>query len=155
MEAFGYSRVAINQSTEDFNCANDLLYPYLLRCQELMAKFRFVQLTWIPRESNMEANKLAQVAFGYAEQDDDVCVDVMPIDTNDWRADLLNYLRDPARGADKKTRHRALKHVLIGDELYFRTMEGLLLKCLGPTEALKVMHDVHEGVCGTHNRLIK
>ena len=53
-------------------------------------------------------------------------------------------------GADKKTRHRALKHVLIRDELYFRTMEGLLLKCLGPTEALKVMHDVHEGVCGTH-----
>ena len=98
----------------------------------------------------MEANKLAQIASRYAEQDDDVRVDVMPIDTNDWRADLLNYLRDPARGADKKTRHRALKHVLIGDELYFRTMEGLLLKCLGPKEALKVMHDVHEGVCGTH-----
>ena len=72
---------------------------------------------------NMEANKLAQIASGYAEQDDDVCVDVMPIDTNDWRADLLNYLRDLARGADKKTRHHALKHVLIGDELYFRTMD--------------------------------
>ena len=42
VEAFGDSRVAINQSTEDFNCASDLLYPYLLHCQELMAKFRFV-----------------------------------------------------------------------------------------------------------------
>ena len=42
VEAFGDSRVAINQSTEDFNCSGDLLYPYLLRCQELMAKFRFV-----------------------------------------------------------------------------------------------------------------
>ena len=32
VEAFGDSRVAINQSTEDFNCASDLLYPYLLHC---------------------------------------------------------------------------------------------------------------------------
>ena len=67
VEAFGDSRVAINQSTEDFNCASDLLYPYLLHCQELMAKFRFVRLTWIPRENNLEANKLAQIYSGYAE----------------------------------------------------------------------------------------
>ncbi|WVZ58281.1 hypothetical protein U9M48_008564 [Paspalum notatum var. saurae] len=41
-----------------------------------------------------------------------------------------------------------LSRRLLDDET--RTLEGLLLKCLGPSEALKVMHDVHEGVCGTH-----
>ena len=43
-----------------------------------------------------------------------------------------------------------MKHVLIGDEMYFRAIDGVLLKCLGPTEILNIMHDVHEGTCGTH-----
>jgi len=59
---------------------------------------------WIPREENAEANKLAQVASGYVAQDDDVYVDIMQLTMAVWRADLFNYLRDPARGTDKKTR---------------------------------------------------
>ncbi|KAK1601679.1 hypothetical protein QYE76_048343 [Lolium multiflorum] len=31
-----------------------------------------------------------------------------------------------------------------------RTLEGLLLKCLGPTESNRLLHEVHEGACGTH-----
>jgi hypothetical protein len=40
--------------------------------------------------------------------------------------------------------------VLIADELYFRSVDGVLARCLGPTEALQVMHKIHEGVCGAH-----
>ena len=43
-----------------------------------------------------------------------------------------------------------MKYVLIGDDLFFRTMEGLLLKCLGPADANRLLHEVHEGTCGTH-----
>ncbi|KAK1663155.1 hypothetical protein QYE76_051314 [Lolium multiflorum] len=31
-----------------------------------------------------------------------------------------------------------------------RTLEGLLLKCLGPAESNRLLHEVHEGACGTH-----
>jgi hypothetical protein len=34
--------------------------------------------------------------------------------------------------------------------MFYRTLEGLLLKCLGPTEANRLLHEVHEGACGTH-----
>jgi hypothetical protein len=34
--------------------------------------------------------------------------------------------------------------------MLYRTLEGLLLKCLGPTEANRLLHEVHEGVRGTH-----
>jgi hypothetical protein len=34
--------------------------------------------------------------------------------------------------------------------MFYRTLEGLLLKCLGPTEANWLLHEVHEGACGTH-----
>ncbi|KAK1628906.1 hypothetical protein QYE76_003221 [Lolium multiflorum] len=32
----------------------------------------------------------------------------------------------------------------------FRTLEGLLLKCLGSAESNRLLHEVHEGACGTH-----
>jgi hypothetical protein len=44
----------------------------------------------------------------------------------------------------------AIKYVLIGDNMFYRTLEGLLLKCLGLTEVNQLLHEVHEGACGTH-----
>jgi hypothetical protein len=35
--------------------------------------------------------------------------------------------------------------------MFYRTLEGLLLKCLGPTEANRLLHEVLEGACGTHH----
>jgi hypothetical protein len=72
------------------------------------------------------------------------------LETGDWRADIFNYLKDLARGAARKIRHKAMKYVLIGDDMFYKTSEGLLLKCLGPTEANQLLHEVHEGACGTH-----
>jgi hypothetical protein len=34
--------------------------------------------------------------------------------------------------------------------MFYRTLEGLLLKCLGPVESNRLLHEVHEETCGTH-----
>jgi hypothetical protein len=44
----------------------------------------------------------------------------------------------------------AFKYVLHNDELYRRTAEDLLLKCLGIDQARIAMGEVHEGICGMH-----
>jgi hypothetical protein len=72
------------------------------------------------------------------------------LDQGDWRADIFNYLKDSARGAPKRIRYKAMRYVLIGDDMFYRTLEGLLLKCLGPVESNRLLHGVHEGTCGTH-----
>jgi hypothetical protein len=36
------------------------------------------------------------------------------------------------------------------DDLYIRTMEGLLLKCLSEEQEQVAMGEVHEGLCRTH-----
>jgi hypothetical protein len=51
-------------------------------------------------------------------------------DLYDWRTPLLAYLRDPNAKVDKSVRRSAFKYVLHNDELYRRTAEDLLLKCL-------------------------
>jgi ribonuclease HI len=68
----GDSQVAINQSTDEFNCASDMLHPYLLRCRDLMARFRYIQFQWIQRVNNAKANSLAQMASGYIKEEADV-----------------------------------------------------------------------------------
>jgi hypothetical protein len=39
---------------------------------------------------------------------------------------------------------------VVDGELYRRTADDLLLKCLDSDQAKVAMGDVHEGICGTH-----
>ena len=68
----------------------------------------------------------------------------------DWRVPIISYLKDPGRGAERNIRRAAFKYILIDDELYRRTAEDLLLKCLDSDQAKVAMGEVHEGICGTH-----
>jgi hypothetical protein len=43
-----------------------------------------------------------------------------------------------------------MKYILIGDDMFYKTLEGFLLKCLGLIESNWLLHEVHEGTCGTH-----
>jgi hypothetical protein len=56
----------------------------------------------------------------------------------------------PGASNDRKKRRHALKYTVIGDELYRRTIDRLLLKCLDEEQAKVAMGDVHEGICGSH-----
>jgi hypothetical protein len=51
---------------------------------------------------------------------------------------------------DRNVRRTAFKYVLMSDELYRRTVDDILLKCLGPSDVVLAMAEVHEGICGTH-----
>ena len=60
------------------------------------------------------------------------------------------YLKDHGHGAERNIRRLAFKYVLVDDELYHRTADDILLKCLGTDQARVAMGEVHEGICGTH-----
>jgi hypothetical protein len=50
---------------------------------------------------------------------------------SDWRLLLLECIRDPERTTNKKIKQQALKYTSLDDDLYGRTIDGVLLKCLG------------------------
>jgi hypothetical protein len=52
-------------------------------------------------------------------------------------------------------RMQTLKYNIMDDELYRRTMDGLLLKCLAEFQARVAMGEVHDGLCGTHQSTYK
>ena len=49
----------------------------------------------------------------------------------DWTMHIITYLKDPGRGADRNIRHLAFEYNLVDDELYRRTANDILLKCIG------------------------
>jgi hypothetical protein len=73
----------------------------------------------------------------------------------DWRLPLLKCIRDPGKTTDKKVKRQVLKYTLIDDELYRRTIDGVLLKCLGEEQAKVTVREVHEGICGAHQSAYK
>jgi hypothetical protein len=48
-----------------------------------------------------------------------------------------------------------LKYTSLDDDLYRRTIDGVLLKCLGDEQAKVVVQKVHDGICGAHQSAYK
>ncbi|XP_058760373.1 uncharacterized protein LOC131633700 [Vicia villosa] len=69
---------------------------------------------------------------------------------DDWRKPLVEYLRSPTGSTDMKIKYRALNFILLENELFKKTSEGVLLKCLGESEAYLAVSNVHSGACGAH-----
>jgi hypothetical protein len=123
VEVFEDSKLVISQLTEEYRCESESLFPLWMQCRELMMQFRYINFYWIPRSQDAEANDLAQLASGYEVITGEADFPVQFLGLEDWRADIFNYLKDLARGAPKRIRYKVMKYVLIGDDLFYRTLE--------------------------------
>ena len=52
------------------------------------------------------------------------------VDTDDRRKEIIDYLKDPYKNVERRIRFQATKYVLLDDELYYRTIDGVLLRCV-------------------------
>ncbi len=100
-----------------------------------MNEFRLVTLKHISRDQNIEANDLAQGASGYKPMTKDIEIEIATVTADDWRYDVFQYLQNPSQSASRKLRYKALKYTLLDDEFYYRTIDGVLLKCLSADQA--------------------
>ena len=69
---------------------------------------------------------------------------------NDWRVEIADYLKNPSQKATRKLRYKSTKYVLLDIQLYYKTVDGVLLKCLSQEEARVLIGEVNEGICGAH-----
>nr|ABB47141.1 retrotransposon protein, putative, unclassified [Oryza sativa Japonica Group] len=62
---------------------------------------------------------------------------------NEKCQELMNGFRlNPSQSASRKLRYKALKYTLLDDELYYRTIDGVLLKCLSADQAKVAIGEV-------------
>jgi ribonuclease HI len=153
VEIYGDSELVIKQLNGQYECKSDALRNYYEEYREILKSFQLVVLQHIPREHNEEANKLAQSASGYRENQeafDMVCAFEGDLAEDDWRKEIIDYLANPSRKVSRKLRYKAIKFVLLDRILFYKSLDGVLLQCLGPEEAKKMMSEVHDELCGAH-----
>jgi hypothetical protein len=74
-----------------------------------------------------------------------------------WYKDIIYFLQElrPPDGMGKsKARDLKLKEIrycLIDQILYWKDPLGVLLRCLDPQEAQKIMLEFHDSLCGGHH----
>jgi len=144
VEILGDSMLVINQLAGSYECRSEVLITYYEKSMQLLREFKDFRLEHVPRLHNEEANRLAQHASGHQP----ILNTLSAISADDWRKEIIDYLKDPSKKVERRVRFQATKYVLLEDELYYQTVEGVLLKCLGDDEAKSLMGEIHEGVCG-------
>ena len=72
------------------------------------------------------------------------------LSNNDWRKPVVDYLENPSGTVSQKTIYSALSYVIIGNELFKKTDEGVLFKCINENEAYLAVSGVRSGACCSH-----
>ena len=80
---------------------------------------------------------------------------VLELTADDWRKEIIDYLKDPSKKVNRKIRIQAIKYVLLEGDLYYRTIDEVFLKCIDKEEANVLMGEIYEGVCGSHQSAYK
>ena len=76
-------------------------------------------------------------------------------DSQEWTEDIIRYLWTSTLPEEPKQAHKiqvhAARFTLIGGHLYKRSFTCPYLRCLNHSEALYILAELHEGVCGNHS----
>ena len=128
--------LVINQLIGEYECRDDILRLYHEECLQLLKEFKRVTIEHVPKFHNSDANWLAQHASGYRLMEG---VMAMELAADDWRKEIVDYLKDPFKKVDRKIRFQAIKYLLLEEELYYRTIDGVLLWCIDKEEAKVLM----------------
>ena len=79
----------------------------------------------------------------------------LELPADDWGEEIVEYLKNPSKKVSRRIRFQATKYVLLEGELYYRTIDGVLLRCLDKEETKVLMGEIHEGVCCSHQSAYK
>ncbi|KAM2517434.1 hypothetical protein PS1_032329 [Malus domestica] len=161
VEVFGDSELVINQLNGEFKCRHITMAGYYLAATQLLSFWDSeISVNHVPRGSNLAANEMAQLASGVPIQERKYGVDVeiqrrnlpsilergfsldimvLEAEIEDWRSHIIHHLKDPSSPTSKKDRQQATKYVLWAKNFLRKTPDGLLLKCLGQEQSMRVM----------------
>jgi hypothetical protein len=73
---------------------------------------------------------------------------------SDWCTPFMVYLRTGGLPEDKdeceRLHRQAGYYTLLNDELFQRSANDSLMKCITPDEGCAILQDIHAGICGSH-----
>ncbi|XP_073036775.1 uncharacterized protein [Primulina eburnea] len=159
------SQLVAQQMKGGYEAREEKFVKYLAIIKELSAHFTDWSIEQIPRERNTEADALAKMAASLSGcQEPGISYHTSLVSSveagppqaqgEDWTTPILDYISRFGLPEDvkeaNKIKRRATRFVVIGDNLYRRSFQGPLLKCVAGDESNYVLREIHEGCCGDH-----
>ena len=161
------SQLVIGQVRGDFEAKETRMQKYLKLVNQLVSIFLHTEFVQIPRDQNIETNKVARSAsadnlgnmnnWKLEEQNSPSIKELQtfPIHTSlRWTNPILSFLRDgrlpPNPEEARKIQKRAARFTVLNDKLYKRGYSQPYLRCIEGEKAKSVLEEVHRGVCGDH-----
>jgi hypothetical protein len=141
---------------------------YLEKVREMERHFKGYSVQHIPRDDNNEADKLAKAAAGNQAMPPDVFFEIIKepsikeekpkivnvVETPDWRAEIMAYLRGHYEPQDeleeKRLKQRARGYAVVNGELYKSGVTELWLRCITSKKGLGLLKEIRSGFCGAH-----
>ncbi|XP_070041518.1 uncharacterized protein [Nicotiana tomentosiformis] len=153
-----------------FDTKEELMQQYVVKVQALLERFQEWSITHIPREDNTEADALANLGSSteIKRSEFETVVQLMNSVLNtdsyyeinstslvwDLRNEIIDYLEHGKLPEDPKAsrvlRAKATCYSFKKGQLYRKSFQGPLARCLRASEGNYVMREVHEGICGNH-----
>ncbi|XP_062075551.1 uncharacterized protein LOC133779627 [Humulus lupulus] len=160
----GDSQLMIEQVAGNFYTKAPHLASLLQKVTDLRSHFRQFELIQVPREQNQKADALAKLAsaggctrqssISISRSSKDMEVYSTSSEPECWIDPIIKYLTTselPPNPKDAKLlRLRAQRYSMIHGTLYRKSFNGPYLRCLLPSEAKKLLEEIHEGTCGNH-----
>jgi ribonuclease HI len=171
LQVFGDSLLVISQVNGDWKTKDVKLIPYHDCLQQLISHFDYIKFAFMNRKRNAYADALAtlaswiEVPYGHQEEITVstterpayyLVIEEEPRDGLPWFYDIQNYLEHGMFPPEATTNDRrmltkiASRYVMGGGQLYRRSYNQLLLRCVDQQEAGVLMLQVHAGSCGPH-----
>ena len=140
-----------------------MLQKYLAKVKDLMEKVDISEVRYVPRADIL--SKLASTKMGGSNKSliqevlktpsiADLISVVTMYENPKWMTPIMRYLMNGALPSDlveaKRLSKEASYYIIIGGQLYKRSLSQPLLKCLAPEQVNSVLEEVHEGSCGHH-----
>ena len=136
----------------EYRCTSMSLAPYFITAIQLIDSFENMSYMHVLGESNWEADELSQVEFGLRMSKEltnklifvrkkahpsiherGLQFESFNNDLNvagDWRTDIKSYLENSAKKVSFKFKAQSLNYVLIENELFRKTFNGLKMSFL-------------------------
>jgi ribonuclease HI len=162
------SKVIQEHVEKESEARNPVLMKYLEKVREMERHFKGYSVQHIPRDDNNEADKLVKAVARNLELSPDVFFEIIrepsikesrpkivnAVETPDWRAEIMAYLRGHYEPQDemqeKRLKQRARGYAVVNGELYELGVTEPWLRCITSEKGLELLREIHSGFCGAH-----
>jgi ribonuclease HI len=151
------SKVIQEHIEKESEAKNHVLMKYLEKVREMERHFKGYSVQHIPRDDNNEADKLAKAAARNQAMPPDVLFEIIKessikeekpkivsvVETPDWRAEIMAYLRGHYEPQDeveeKRLKQRARGYAVVNGELYKSGVTEPWLRCITSEKGLELL----------------